>query len=122
MKSFMRMMYYMSGNRMNNIEIEEVEDIEDDFKSNKQAYLINFTAAWCITCQANDKIALSRPKVKQYMKENNIEYIVADWTNKNDEILIKAYFREEAIIEFEEKYNLTEWTMYCLDDTVIEEW
>ena len=63
-------------------------DIEDDFKSNKQAYLINFTAAWCITCQANDKIALSRPKVKQYMKENNIEYIVADWTNKNDEILM----------------------------------
>ena len=63
-------------------------DIEEDFKRNNQAYLINFTAAWCITCQANDKIALSRPKVKQYMKENNIEYIVADWTNKNDEILM----------------------------------
>ena len=62
-------------------------DIEDIFKTNKQAYLINFTAAWCITCQANDRIALSRPKVKQYMKENNIEYVVADWTNKNDEIL-----------------------------------
>ncbi len=62
-------------------------NIEENFKTNKQAYLINFTAAWCITCQANDKIALSRPKVKQYMKENNIEYIVADWTNKNDEIL-----------------------------------
>ena len=62
-------------------------NIEDIFKTNKQAYLINFTAAWCITCQANDRIALSRPKVKQYMKENNIEYVVADWTNKNDEIL-----------------------------------
>ena len=62
-------------------------DIEEIFKTNEQAYLINFTAAWCITCQANDKIALSRTKVKQYMKENNIEYIVADWTNKNDEIL-----------------------------------
>lgn len=43
-------------------------------------------------------------------------------TDKNDEILIKAYFREEAIIEFEEKYNLTEWTMYCLDDDIVEEW
>ena len=62
-------------------------NIEEDFKNNNQAYLINFTAAWCITCQANDRIALSRPKVKQYLKENDIEYIVADWTNKNDEIL-----------------------------------
>ena len=62
-------------------------NIEEDFKNNNQAYLINFTAAWCITYQANDRIALSRPKVKQYLKENDIEYIVADWTNKNDEIL-----------------------------------
>ena len=43
-------------------------------------------------------------------------------TDKNDEILIKAYFREEAIIDFEEKYNLTEWTMYFLDDDIVEEW
>ena len=62
-------------------------NIEEDYKNNNQAYLINFTAAWCITCQANDRIALSRAKVKQYLKENDIEYIVADWTNKNDEIL-----------------------------------
>ena len=62
-------------------------NIEEDFKNNNQAYLINFTAAWCITCQANDRIALSRPEVKQYLKENDIEYIIADWTNKNDEIL-----------------------------------
>ena len=61
--------------------------IEEMLQSDSQAYLINFTAAWCITCQANDKIALSRPKIKEYMKKNNIKYIVADWTNKNNEIL-----------------------------------
>ena len=37
---------------------------EDELKKIDQAYLINFTAAWCITCQANDKLALSRPVVK----------------------------------------------------------
>jgi thiol:disulfide interchange protein DsbD len=70
-------------------------DIEKKYKENNQAYLINFTAAWCITCQANDKIALSRPKIKNYLKENNIEYIVADWTNKNSEILraLESYER-----------------------------
>ena len=68
---------------------------EDELKKIDQAYLINFTAAWCITCQANDKLALSRPVVKRYLAENNIKYIVADWTNRDDNILkvLKEYGR-----------------------------
>ena len=62
-------------------------DIENNLQNENRAYLINFTAAWCITCQANYKIALSRPRVKKYLNDNNIEYIVADWTNKDDKIL-----------------------------------
>tara|TARA_B100000963_G_C22636715_1_gene677986 strand:+ start:1742 stop:3709 length:1968 start_codon:yes stop_codon:yes gene_type:complete len=62
-------------------------DIENIYQEEDQAYFINYTAAWCITCQANDKIALSKPKIKQYFKENNIKYVVADWTNKDREIL-----------------------------------
>jgi thiol:disulfide interchange protein DsbD len=71
------------------------KNTEKDFKLANQAYLINFTAAWCITCQANDKIALSRPKVKSYLRDNDIEYIVADWTNRDKEILsvLNAYGR-----------------------------
>ena len=67
--------------------VEWSENIENEYQEKNQAYLINFTAAWCITCQANDKIALSRPNIKEYINKNNIEYVVADWTNKNDEIL-----------------------------------
>jgi thiol:disulfide interchange protein DsbD len=69
--------------------------VEKEYQEGDQAYLINFTAAWCITCQANDKIALSRPKIKEYLKQNNIEYIVADWTNKNSDILkaLESYNR-----------------------------
>ena len=63
------------------------KDIENELRSKNRAYLINYTAAWCITCQANDKVALSRPNVKEFLKKNNIEYIVADWTNKNKDIL-----------------------------------
>jgi thiol:disulfide interchange protein DsbD len=60
---------------------------EDELVSNNQAYLINFTAAWCITCQANDKVALSRRSVKEYLKNNSIKYIIADWTNRDENIL-----------------------------------
>ena len=70
-------------------------EIETKYKNLNQAYLINFTAAWCITCQANDKMALSRPKIKEYFKNNNVDYVVADWTNKDDEILyaLESYNR-----------------------------
>ena len=62
-------------------------NIENELKELDQAYLINFTAAWCITCQANDKLALSKPSVKAYLKKNDIKYIKADWTNRDNDIL-----------------------------------
>ena len=62
--------------------------IESDLQANNQAYLINFTAAWCITCQTNEKAALARMTVQDYLNEQNIKYIKADWTNRNEDIAI----------------------------------
>ena len=61
--------------------------IEEEYQGLQQAYFINYTAACCITCQANDKVALSRIKVKEFMAANEIKYVVADWTNKDRDIL-----------------------------------
>ena len=57
-------------------------------QAKNQAYLINFTAAWCITCQTNEKAALARTSVQDYLAEQNIKYIKADWTNRNEDIAI----------------------------------
>ena len=62
--------------------------IEADLQANNQAYLINFTAAWCITCQTNEKAALARTSVQDYLAEQNIKYIKADWTNRNEDIAV----------------------------------
>ena len=51
--------------------------------------LINFTAAWCITCQVNDQAALSRPAVAEAIKATGTVYMVADWTNR-DTVIAKA--------------------------------
>ncbi len=51
--------------------------------------LINFTAAWCITCQVNDRAALSRPAVADLIKSTNAVYMVGDWTNR-DSVIAKA--------------------------------
>ena len=62
--------------------------IESDLQAQDRAYLINFTAAWCITCQTNEKTAFARDKVKEYLSDQNITYVKADWTNRNEEIAI----------------------------------
>ena len=60
--------------------------IENDLQEKNTAYFINFTAAWCITCQTNELTAFSKKTFKDYIVENNIIYIKADWTNRNDQI------------------------------------
>lgn len=74
---------------------EWYEGIEDDLRNKNQSYFINFTAAWCITCQSNEITAFSKDNFKSLLEENNIEYIKADWTNRNDAITrsLKKYGR-----------------------------
>ena len=74
---------------------EWYEGIEDDLRNKNQPYFINFTAAWCITCQSNEITAFSKDDFKSLLEEKNIEYIKADWTNRNDAITrsLKKYGR-----------------------------
>ena len=44
------------------------------------------TAAWCITCLANEKVALSSPELKRFFSDNEITYLKGDWTNQDAEI------------------------------------
>lgn len=47
---------------------------------------VNFTAAWCITCLANERVALSRQEVKDAFAKLGITYLKADWTNRDSRI------------------------------------
>ena len=44
------------------------------------------TAAWCITCLVNEKAVLSQPGIKAAFSDRHVEYLIADWTNRNDAI------------------------------------
>jgi thiol:disulfide interchange protein len=54
-----------------------------------QIVFVNFTADWCITCKVNENSVFKNSKVKAAFKENNVAYLVADWTKK-DEIIARA--------------------------------
>ncbi len=47
---------------------------------------VNFTAAWCVTCKANELTALSSARVAQAFEARNVAYLEGDWTNRDDAI------------------------------------
>ena len=50
--------------------------------------LVNFTAAWCVTCQVNEKVALSTPQVAQALRSSGAVYLKADWTRRDSTIAV----------------------------------
>ncbi len=47
---------------------------------------VNLTADWCITCLANEKLALSSSSLLATFQAQGITYLKGDWTNYNPEI------------------------------------
>ena len=47
---------------------------------------VNFTAAWCITCLVNERVALHSPAVADAFARKGVVYLKADWTSKSPEI------------------------------------
>jgi len=47
---------------------------------------IDFTAAWCVTCQANKRMVLNAGVVQAAFSQRGVVMLRADWTNRDDEI------------------------------------
>ena len=57
---------------------------------------IDFTAAWCLTCQVNERLVLSRPEVQEAFHQNQVAFLVADWTRRDSAVTaaLHRYGRE----------------------------
>ncbi len=47
---------------------------------------VDFTAAWCVTCKVNEIRVLKTRKMQNLFEDTNTAFLVADWTNKDDDI------------------------------------
>ena len=54
-----------------------------DLQAQGRPVFVNFTAAWCITCLANERVALARQEVKDAFARLDVAYLKADWTNRD---------------------------------------
>ncbi|MCM2251315.1 MAG: thioredoxin family protein, partial [Ramlibacter sp.] len=51
-----------------------------------QPVFVDFTAAWCVTCQVNKKTTLERPELLAEMADRKIALLRADWTRRDPAI------------------------------------
>jgi thiol:disulfide interchange protein len=47
---------------------------------------IDFTAAWCLSCQVNERAVLKSKDVEQALEKHHVQLLKADWTHYDDAI------------------------------------
>jgi thiol:disulfide interchange protein DsbD len=55
-------------------------------RSENRPVFINATAAWCITCLVNERVAFSSGAVRDAFAKHHVACLIADWTTRNPEI------------------------------------
>lgn len=52
----------------------------------KDPVFVEMTAAWCITCKVNHRLAIDIDSTRKAFKDANVQYLIGDWTNYDKEI------------------------------------
>jgi thiol:disulfide interchange protein/DsbC/DsbD-like thiol-disulfide interchange protein len=74
-----------SGRRAPASQVDIAEVIAGHRAAGRHVF-VDFTAEWCVTCKVNERVALKTKRVQDAFRENQVEFVIADWTNKDADI------------------------------------
>jgi thiol:disulfide interchange protein DsbD len=55
----------------------------ESLRAEGRVVLVNFTAAWCITCKVNEQVALDTEAVRAALARHEVAYLKGDWTRRD---------------------------------------
>jgi len=58
----------------------------DQARAGGHPVFIDFTAAWCLSCQVNERLVLKSAEVQHELSKNKVTLLKADWTHYDPEI------------------------------------
>jgi thiol:disulfide interchange protein len=61
------------------------DTVTDDLSKGNPVF-VDFTASWCLSCQVNERVALTRPEVMKAFADAHVVLLRADWTRYDDSI------------------------------------
>ena len=68
----------------------------ESLRAERRPVFVNMTAAWCVTCLVNERIALSPEPVRRAFADHNVAYLKGDWTRGDPAVtaFLKAHDRD----------------------------
>ena len=68
----------------------------EELRGSGKPWLLVFTADWCLSCQVNERVALSDPAVERALEAKGVRVVTADWTARDPGIqgVLESFGRE----------------------------
>jgi len=57
-----------------------------DLTASGRPVFVDFTAAWCVTCQVNKRLVLNTADIRSAFAQRNVALVRADWTRRDPDI------------------------------------